>query len=257
MRRMAAALALALTVGLMSPGAVSAAQGEQELQTVNGTIRIITRFTDGDGGWPGLVRRAWLACACTNGVIGYVFPIDPETWLGRFELTLDSQQTPPGDADLGIYLYSEFGDAGGQSAPTTTAEYEVRKPGGEEGFIPPDSKYGVVFMSRGANVTFTYKGYSPMSVEVSEAGFAPSDVTVKAGGYVVWQNIGQEFHSVTADGTKPAFDSSPTPKKPLIPGATFSAQLTNEGDYPYHDRFGSGTGVVHVVPGPGVGTPAE
>lgn len=256
MRRIAAPLALALIVGLVSPGTVQAAQGEEEFQTVNGTIRLLTRFTDGEGGWPGLVRRAYNASAATNGLIGWVFPIDRETWLGRFELTLNTQQNPPGDADLGIYLYSELGDAGGQAAPTTTAEYDVRAPGGEAGFIPPDSRYGVVFMSRGLNVAFTYKGYTPMYVEVSEAGFAPSDTTVKAGGWVVWQNVGQEFHSVTADGTKPAFDSSPTPNKPLIPGASFSHQFTAVGDHTYHDRYGTATGVVHVVPGPGPGTPA-
>lgn len=106
-------------------------------------------------------------------------------------------------------------------------------------------------MSRGLNVSFTYKGYSPM-VEVSEAGFAPSEITVKTGAYVVWENVGQEFHSVSSA----SFDSSPTLKKPLIPGATFSHQFLEVGDFAYHDKFGTATGVVHVEPGPGAGPPA-
>jgi plastocyanin len=111
-------------------------------------------------------------------------------------------------------------------------------------------------MSRGVNVTFNYEGFSPMSAEVSEAGFAPAETTVKAGAWVVWTNVGQDYHSVTATGAKPAFDSSPSPNKPLIPGATFAVRFEQVGDFTYFDRYGTGTGVVHVLPGPGVGPPA-
>ena len=252
MRKIAVALTTTVALGLVSPGTVQAHQGEELMQEVNGSILLLTRFTDGEGGWPGLVRRVYNASAASNGLIGYVINVDPATVMGRFELTVTGQQNPPGDADLGVYFYDEFGDAGGQAGPVTTAEYETRAPGGEIGFIPPGSRKAVVFMSRGFNVSFTYKAFSPMGVEVSEAGYAPADVTVKAGGFVVWENVGQEFHSVSG-GT---FDSSPTLKHPLDPGETFSHQFLEVGDFPYHDKFGTATGVVHVEPGPGAGPPA-
>lgn len=256
MRKMTAIVALALSLGLVAPGPAGAAQGEALVQEQAGSVLFLTRFTDGESGFPGLHRRLYNHAEQSNGVFGYLFEIQPETWMGRFELSVASQQNPPGDADLGIYFYNhDLGD-GANATATTTAEYDTRKAGGETGFIPPDSHWGLVFMSRGLNVRFEYKGFSPMSAEVSEAGFAPAEITVGSGGYVVWTNVGEQFHSVTATGTKPAFDSSPTPNKPLIPGATFAHRFTEVGDFPYFDRYGTATGVVHVVPGPGEGTPA-
>jgi plastocyanin len=252
MRKIAVAVAATVALGLVAPGTVQAHQGEELIQETNGSVLLLTRFTDGEGGFPGAGRRLYQHAHETNGLISYTFPIDETTWEGRFELTVTGQQNPPGDADLGIYLYKDLGD-GGNAAATTTAEYDLRAPGGEEGFIPPDSYYGIVFMSRGLNVSFSYKGYTPMGVEVSETGYAPSEVTVKQGATVVWENVGQEFHSVSGA----TFDSSPTLKHPLDPGETFSNQFTEAGDFPYHDKFGTATGVVHVVPGPGAGTPAE
>jgi plastocyanin len=251
MRKIAVALAATVALGLVSPSAVQAHQGEELIQETNGSVLLLTRFTDGEGGFPGAGRRLYQHAHELNGILAYVFPLDETTWGGRFELAVTSQQNPPGDADLGIYLYKDLGD-GGNAAAVTTAEYDVRAPGGETGFIPPDSYYAIVFMSRGLNVAFSYKGFSPTGVEISEAGYAPSEVTVKAGATVVWENVGQEFHSVSSA----TFDSSPTLKHPIIPGGSFSHQFTEVGDYPYHDKFGTATGVVHVEPGPGAGTPA-
>lgn len=254
MRRVSAIVALALAATLAVPAGAQARQGETEWQFVSGTIRFITRFIDGDGGWPGLVRRVYNASAASNGLIGYVFRVDPATIMGRFELEVTSEggeglPDPFSPADLGVYFYSEFGDAGGQAGPETTGRYERRAPGGETGFVPPETRYAVVFMSRGLNVDFTYRGFTPMSVEVSEAGFAPGEVTVGEGGWVVWQNVGADFHGVTADDG--SFSSSPTEKHPIIPGATFATQFFQTGDVTYHDPYSTATGVVHVVEGPG------
>jgi plastocyanin len=273
MRKIATLLTLALAMGLLVPGAAQGRQGEEEVQSVTGTIMFPTRFTsysvppnpdttraELENGWPGLVRRGYVAAAASNGVIGYVFPVDSATWLGRFELAVNSEAaTPDGvdKADLGIYFYSHLGDAAGQATPVTVAEYERRALGGEEGFIPPGSNYGIVFMSRGANVAFSYTGYMPMAVEVTDTGYRAADITVKAGAWVVWENISQNYHSVTGTGTKPAFDSSPKANQPIIAGGSFVHRFTQVGDFPYFDRYGTATGVVHVVPGPGEGTPAE
>lgn len=165
----------------------------------------------------------------------------------------DGLPEPLSPADLGIFFYSAFGDFGGQAGPTTTAEYDVTEPGGETGFVAPGSRYGVVFVKSGFDVDFTYRGFTPMTVDVSETGFNPTEVTVGRGGWVVWENVGEDFHSATAsDGT---FDSSPTEKKPIIPGVSFAVRFLSVKDIEYFDRFGEATGVVHVEPGPGPGTP--
>lgn len=255
MKKIAILVTLALGASGLLAGPVQAAQGEQEVQATSGNIKFLTRFTDGEGAFPGLARRMYLVAAEANGILGYVLPVEPDTWGGRFDVTVDGQQAVPGDADLGVYLYSDLGDIATQARqPVTLAEYDVRAPGGEKGFIPPETTYAIVFMSRGVDVNFTYRGFSPMSAEVSEAGFAPAEVTVGAGGYVRWTNAGQDFHSVTS--TDGDFDSSPTMKQPLRPGEDFMVLFETVDDFTYFDRFGQATGVVHVVPGPGVGTPA-
>ena len=265
MRRLAILLVLAVGASFVPASGVQAA-GEQEWQTVSGNIRFLTRFQDGEGGWPGLARRVHQAAAQSNGLIGYIFPVDPETQRGRFELEITREggeglPDPLSPADLGIYFYEEMGDAGGQVAPVTVAEYERRAPGGETGFVAPGSRWGVIFMSRGFDVDFTYKAYTPMTVDIRATGFGPADVTVGRGGWVVFKNLDTEFHGVKADNG--SFNSSPTANHPLRPGDTFAVQFLTEGDRAYHDPFsddGTGQplhrGVVHVGPGPGEGTPA-
>lgn len=82
MRRIAVALTATVALGLVSPSPVQAHQGEELIQETNGSILLLTRFTDGEGGWPGLVRRVYNASAATNGLIGYVINVDPATRMG-------------------------------------------------------------------------------------------------------------------------------------------------------------------------------
>jgi len=261
MRRIALSVSLLLVFALAPSGAQ--AGGEQEFQFVSGNIKMLTRFTDADGGFPGAGRRLWNAAHETNGLISYTFAVEPETVLGRFELTVTREGgaglgDPFEPADLGIYFYSDLADAG-NSAAVTTAEYDRRTPGGETGFIAPDSRYAIVFMSRGFDVDLTYKAWTPMTIDATDTGFSPADVTVGRGAWIVFHNTGQDFHGATADNG--AFNTSPTEKHPLIPGAKKGFQLLTEGDFTFFDRFdgdenGPHTGVIHVVPGPGEGTPA-
>ena len=253
MRRIIGLGSLALTLLVGSQAPVQAAPGEQEFQTVNGNVLMFTRFTDTEGGFPGAGRRLWNAAHETNGLISYTFRVEPETWMGRFDLTVTGEAGIGDPADLGIYFYEDMADAG-NSAAVTLAEYDVRKPGGEIGYVAPGSRFAIVFMSRGIDVDFSYRGFTPMSVDVGESGFTPAEVTVGTGGYVVWTNVGQQFHSVTAPGK---FDSSPGQNKPLIPGAKFAVYFEQVGDISYGDKYNAEAGgVVHVVPGPGPGTPA-
>lgn len=262
MRRITLLLALLLGLTLVPTGAW--AGGDTEWQFVSGNIKFLTRFTDADGGWPGLVRRVYNGSAASNGLIGYVINVDPMTQMGRFELEVTREggeglPDPFSPADLGIYFYSEFGDAGGQAAPTTTGEYEVRKPGGEIGFIPPETRYAVVFMSRGFDVDFTYRGYTPPTVAIGATGFSPADLEIGSGGWVVFNNTDSDFHGARADDG--SFNSSPSDKHPLRPGDSFAVQLLKEKEIPYFDPFGTDAsgqphrGVIRVVAGPGPGTP--
>lgn len=263
MRRLALLLALAVGVSLVPTGGAGAA-GEQEWQFVSGNIKLLTRFTDGDGGFPGAGRRLWNASQLTNGLITYIFRVEPDTWMGRFEIEVTREGgaglgEPFDPADLGVYLYEDLADAA-NGTPTTTAEYDVREPGGEIGFIPPGTRYAIVFMSRGLDVDFTYRGFTPMTVDATATGFTPADVEVGSGGWVVFENVDTEFHGVRADDG--SFDSSPTPKHPLRPGDTFAVRFLGQKEIGYFDPFASDAsgqpfrGLIRVVPGPGEGTPA-
>jgi plastocyanin len=258
-KRIIALAALVLSLAALGIPAAQAYQGSEEMQFVSGSIEFPTRFADtasGDtsAGWPGLVRRWYDATGSDgNGLIGYVFPIDPATIGGSFTLTLTGQSAA-NNADLDIYLYNEIGDTAGSVTPVTTAEYATHSGTGETGFVAPDSRYGVVFMANGLHVTFDYVATQAAGVEVSESGFAPADLTIGAGGWVNFQNAGQDFHSATAsDGS---FDTSPDAKHPLRPGDSQMVQFLTQGDYTYYDRYSTATGVIHVVAGPGPGTPA-
>jgi len=254
MKRLIGLGALAVAVATAAPSPVGATPGEQEFQSVNGSILMFTRFTDGEGGFPGAGRRLWNAAHETNGLISYTFRVDPETWMGRFDLAVTSEQGIGDPADLGIYFYEDMADAG-NSAAVTLAEYDVRRPGGETGYVAPGSRFAIVFMSRGVNVGISYRGFTPMTVDVTDAGFVGPEVTVGTGGWVVWENVSQNFHSVTAPGK---FDSSPGQNKPLIPGARYAVPFDAVGDIAYGDKYNAeAAGIVHVVPGPGPGTPAS
>jgi plastocyanin len=57
--------------------------------------------------------------------------------------------------------------------------------------------------------------------------YEPADVTVPAGGTVVWRNDGDVMHTVTSDDG--AFDSGDIP-----PGLTFRWRFATPGSYAYH-----------------------
>jgi plastocyanin len=99
-------------------------------------------------------------------------------------------------------------------------------------------------------------------VSIHDDHFDPHEITVDAGGEVVWTHNGERKHTVTADNG--SFDSGT-----LRPRSTFQRTFNESGRYPYHCRFhgergGKGmSGVVEVrfvvrppppdEPGPGPG----
>lgn len=256
MRAFLAAVAVAalIVVGIPAGAAEFQPVGE-EWQTVSGSIALPTRFADTantsvDQGWPGLIRRVYQASADSNGVIGYVFDVDPETWGGPFVLGNVTDQTGTGQLD--IYFYDEMGDAGGAVAGVTTGEYQSPAKG-EVGFIPEGSRKAIVFTPDAINSTFDYTGYTAPVIELSLDSL---DLTVPAGATIEWLNKTTDYSYVrhTPASGAALFDSSPKAGTGLRAGDTFKHIFDTPGTYSY--ATAQGTGTITVIEGPGVGTPA-
>lgn len=160
---------------------------------VQGTIQFPTRFTDAEGGWPGLVRRVWNCSAATNGTIGYVAEIFPESWGGYFTTSEITDDT--GEGDLDIFFYSEFGDCGGQAAPVTVAEFQNDGP--EAGFVPEGATKAVFFTAEGVDLRFTYEDFEPPVLRIAD-GTAPV-LTVRPGTTIVFTNDGTDYLQLDSD----------------------------------------------------------
>ena len=255
-------LAAVVTTALVLVQGPQAARADDPVDTVNGNVELLTRFTDGNAGYPGLGRRLWLAHSGTNGLVSYIFPISAETRGGHFDLKLLGDQT--GEADLGIYLYSWFGNmeaTTGPGAATSVAEYDATGKGGEVGGIPEDARWALVFMKNGAHATFQYNGFAAPVVGISSAGFSPADLTIRAGSTVTWRNDDAAFHGVRSDavvsgeeGDEPVFTSGEKATQGIGEGRTFKHRFTEAGTFTYVDRFTGARGSITVVGTPG--TPA-
>lgn len=223
------------------------------VQALEGSVAVPTRFTNPEQGFPGLGRRLWLVDSKTNGSAMYVFDVDERSWGGAF--VLDNVEDLTGEADLGIYLYSDFGNmevlAGGP-VPVATAEYERRAAGGEIGFVPPGTTKAIVFTYNGVGSTFTYRAWRAPQVSLADGDL---NVTVPNGGYVQWVNDTGDYAWVRRTQTPGAFDSGSGPANGLRHGETFTARFARTGTFAYETSQGSGT--VTVVAGPGPGTPAN
>lgn len=189
-RKLSLLLAAAMLVAF-APGGPAPDDG-RESGFVQGSIQFPTRFTDAEGGWPGLVRRVWNCSAATNGTIGYVADIFPESWGGYFATSEISDDTGAGDLD--VFFYSEFGDCGGQAAPVTLAEFQNDGP--ESGFVPEGATKAVFFTSDGVNLRFTYEDFEPPVLRITD-GAAPA-LTVRPGTTIVFTNDGTDYLDLTS-----------------------------------------------------------
>ena len=261
MRALLAAVAVAAVVFAGIPaGAAEFTPPGEEYQNVAGSIALPTRFPDTanpgkvDEGYPGLIRRAYQASILTNGVIGYVFDVDPATWGGAFVLGDVADQTGAGNLD--VYFYQTMGDASGQEAPITVAEYSTDDKG-EVGFVPEGATKAIVFTPDAVDATFNYAGYTAPVVEIGKDAL---NLTVPAGATVAWQNATADYTYVrhTPASGAPAFDSSPKAGTGIRVGDTFTHLFDTPGTYTYQTTNGASvlTGTITVTDGPGVGTPA-
>lgn len=241
-----AAFALLLPLTVASTTTVdqspSHSPGGQEVQRINGTIALPTRFTDGEGGFPGLGRRLFNCSQDTNGVISYIAPVHEWSWGGPFEITdVTAEATTPDipDADIDVFLYEELADcAYPGAAPVTLAEYAGSGPG-EVGFIPERTRFAVVFTPTAIDAAFTMRLYSPPVINIADGDF---ELSVASGATVVWHNDTGDYAYVRAlDGS---FDSSPDPATGIRNGDDFRQSFTTS----------AGTKVVEIETSAGTGT---
>ena len=255
MRRVRLILALAAIVALGLSALPASATSVAEVQTVAGSVAAPTRFTDVNGGFPGLGRRLWLAAPQTNGVVSYIFDVSKESWGGSFQVKDVVDATNAGDLD--IYFYSDMGNIpfAAQTGPIscTTAEYAAGGRG-ETGFIPPGSTRALVFTPDAVNATFKYVATDMPKVALSGGSL---DFTIPAGGYVGFQNNTGDYSYVrhlAAAGQERLFDSSPGTATGLRNGEVFTHRFEEAGTYRYETSTGIGT--ITVTEGPGSGVPA-
>lgn len=229
MRRTTLAIAV---VGLLLATLVpaSAAQapehspGGDKAQSISGTLALPTRFTDLQGGFPGLGRRLFNCSWNTNGLITYIARVDEDAWGGPFEIVdVTAQATTPDipDVDLDVFFYDDLADCeypGG--TPETLAEYQAGGPG-EVGFTPEGAEWAVVFSPNAFNATFTMDLYEPPTVNIGDGDFT---MTVASGATVVFHNDTEDYAWVrAADGS---FDSSPGPGTGIRAGDDFRQQFS-------------------------------
>jgi hypothetical protein len=238
MRKVLVAATAALMLFTVLPAGGSEPPGREE-QWFQGFIRLPTRFTDGEGGWPGLARRVWLCSAATNGSIGYIADIWPESWNGMFVIDGVSDRT--GEANVNVYFYSEFGDCGGQAAPTSNGEFATAGPGGEVGFVPEGATKAVIFTANGVDTSFTYTSWAVPLIRIGQDNL---DLRVVAGALVEWRNNTSDYSYVTS--TTGAFDSSPGQGTGIPVGQTWSHRFNQPGEFAYETSAGEGT--ITVVP---------
>jgi hypothetical protein len=223
---LAVVAALALSV---VPASGSQPPGRLEQQE-QGSIMLFTRFTDLEGGWPGLGRRVWLCSAASNGAIAHIFEVWEETWGGMF--VIDNVDDATGEANIQVYFYEEFGDCGGQAAPVTTGEFASNQPG-EVGFVPDRTRKAVVFMPTGLNASFRYRGWAPPEIRLGQDSL---DLTVVQGALVRWRNNTADYAYVRAlDGS---FHSSPGTGTGIPVGSRWAHTFTQTGAFAYETPVG-------------------
>jgi plastocyanin len=86
------------------------------------------------------------------------------------------------------------------------------------------------------------------TVDITQAGFTPSKVTIEAGDTVTWTNKDTANHQVLAD--QGLFPTSPV----LAPNQTYSYRFTKSGNFGYRDALNTRRrGTVVVRPGVSIG----
>ncbi|MFP5218665.1 MAG: hypothetical protein ACLGIG_02855 [Actinomycetes bacterium] len=230
-------LALPVLLGLVAvvvPHAtadVSTPAGTQ-VQSYDGAFVAPTRFTDGEGGWPGLGRKVYLAAQAADGVVADVFPVDPRAVGGRFELGNVADATGAGNLD--VFFYGDMASVA-DGTPVTTGEFASPEPG-ESGFVPQGTEYAIVFSPDAVRPTFTFTAFSRPVVDLT----ALDGVTVVAGTTLGVLNDTGDYASFKHASTRPIIDRSATGDW-LRVGEVVDVTLARAGTYVFESSVGTAT----------------
>ncbi len=162
-------LALAATiVASLAPAGVNARPAAAP-QEETGTVLLPGPGPNGEvtgGCWTGWPRRAWIfSGGATAGPFGSMFKVDPATWNGKFKLEVLSGMSGSEDLDLTFYIDPGKPDPGdpAQQTVTQSTAYLTRKPGGEEGIVPPEATVALICLGigTGANAEWEYVATPP------------------------------------------------------------------------------------------------
>ena len=155
MRKLIALSVAALLVAGLFTGVATA--GKKKKAKAHQHVEETILFPQGGNAAAPCVYRAQRALMiavgeAANGVFGYTFQVDPKTAGLPFKIDVSG---PTGIEGVDISFYGDLGSDPAADAPANVG-FETPGPGGEEGTVPPGYPNGMVCLTEGANVTFTY-----------------------------------------------------------------------------------------------------
>jgi len=215
-----------------SAGAAPATPTGAQVQDYAGAFKLPTRFTDGEGGWPGLGRKVYLAAEAADGVVADVFPVDPRAIGGSFEITDVADATGAGQLD--VFFYGHLASAA-DGTPETTGEF-TGPAKGEKGFVPAGTRYAVVFSPNAVNPTFRFVAQSRPVVDLT----ALDGVRLVEGATLGVRNDTGDYAAFKHVAPKPIVDRSAAGNALLV-GEVLDVAFPRAGTYVFESSAGTAT----------------
>lgn len=231
--RLLAVPVLSLSLLALPSASAQAPAAGPTVQTYEGSFAAPTRFTDGEGGFPGLGRKVYLVAQAADGVVADVFDVAPRAVGGAFELGEVSDATGAGNLD--VFFYGDLASAA-DGTPVTTGEFATPGAGGEKGFVPAGTRFAIVFSPDAVAPTFTFTATERPVVDLSTA----SDVVVPTGTTLGLRNDTGDYASLRHVATRPLLDRS-APGQGLLAGEVADVTFARAGDYLFESSVGTFT----------------
>ena len=167
MKKIVSLMIVASFVAALTP---TGAQASAPPQEETGTVVLPGPGPNGEvtgGCWTGWARRFWIFTGGTTaGPFGSMFEIDKSTWNGKFKLEVVAGEM--GTEDLDVTFYAKPGeidpaDPAMQGGIQESGTYLTRKPGGEEGIVPPTATLALICLGTGTgfNAEWEYTATPP------------------------------------------------------------------------------------------------
>ena len=143
-------VALSLAALVAFPAfAGSATAAKKPKQTVEGTI-LLNQGGAAVGPCVYRTQRALSTYGGPNGIVGWMFEVDPKTAGKKFVLEVSD------GAGMDIQFYADLGNPSDPTTAPANMGYETPGPGGEDGIVPNGFPNAFVCMNEGVNGSFTY-----------------------------------------------------------------------------------------------------